>query len=304
MIKKQYTIIGCGTGWGSGYNGTGRAPKALYDFGLLDQLHGQGVDVTWQETVMPVRPNPQFDARLDEAYHDVLTYSQGLERVVCHLAKTSEATPIFIGGDHSMAFATWSGLINGLEAHDEFGLIWVDAHMDAHTPVTSVQGKWGGHFHGMPLAHLLGHGDKALCELGDTSRKINPEYLVLLGIRSYEPGEKELLDSLGVRIFYIEELQERGLQTCINEAIEIVESAQKGWGFSIDLDAFDPKDTPAVGTPEDNGLRLSEFISAVSQPNILQGLKAIEVTEYNVLKDTDDKITAQAACDILKALTI
>lgn len=304
MTKKQYTIIGCGTGWGSGYNGTGRAPKALYDWGLLDQLHGHGLDVTWQETVMPAEPNPQFDARLDEAYSDVLTYSQGLEKTVHHLVKNSDSTPVFIGGDHSMAFATWSGVVNGLDAYDQFGLVWVDAHMDAHTPVTSVQGKWGGHFHGMPLAHLLGRGDKALCELGDIRSKINPEYCVLIGIRSFEPGEKELLDSLGVRIIYMDEVNKRGLQACLQDAVDIASAAPKGWGFSIDLDGFDPKDTPAVGTPEENGLCINNFIDAVSNPQILNGLKAIEITEYNALKDTPDHKTAQAAADILKALMI
>lgn len=302
MRKKQYTIIGCGTGWGSGYNGTGRAPKALYDWGLLDKLHQDNIDISWQETVMPAHPNPQYDARLDEAYGDVLRYSQGLEKTVRQLVKTSQTTPVFIGGDHSMAFGTWSGVVNALHAYDEFGLVWVDAHMDAHTPVTAVQGKWGGHFHGMPLAHLLGKGDKALCELGDARVKINPKYLALIGIRSFESGEKELLDSLGVRVFYMDEVTERGLETCLQEAIDIARAAPKGWGASIDLDAFDPEETPAVGTPEENGLSLAEFIDFVKKAEAKSTLKAIEVTEYNALKDTEDKKTAQACTALLSAL--
>ena len=81
-------------------------------------------------------------------------------------------TPVVIGGDHSVAIGTWSGVISNYQAQGEFGLLWIDAHMDAHTPVTSVQGKWGGHFHGMPLAHLLGHGDKDLCEIGSKKAKL------------------------------------------------------------------------------------------------------------------------------------
>ncbi len=300
--KKHYTIIGCGTGWGSGYNGTGRAPKALYDWGLLDQLHGAGIDITWAETVMPKTPNPQFDARLDEAYPNVLVYSQGLEKTVRDLVSKSQTTPVFIGGDHSMAFGTWSGVVNGHQAHDEFGLVWVDAHMDAHTPITSVQGKWGGHFHGMPLAHLLGHGDKALCELGDPRPKINPNYLSLIGIRSYESGEKALLDSFGVRIFYMDEVFDRGLDVCLRDAIAIAQEAPKGWGMSIDLDAFDPQDAPAVGTPEEQGLSVKEFIQTLSRSEILKDLKAVEITEYNALKDTEDKRTAQVVSKILAAL--
>ncbi len=302
MKKKQYTIIGCGTGWGSGYNGTGRAPKTLFEWGLLDQLLSAGIDVTWQETVMPARLNPQFDARLDEAYPDVLIYSQGLEKVVRNCVTNSQRAPVFIGGDHSMAFGTWSGVVNGLDAHDEFGLIWVDAHMDAHTPVTSVQGKWGGHFHGMPLAHLLGHGDKDLCELGNPNIKINPKYLSLIGTRSYEPGEKELLDRLGVRVFYMEEIEKRGLKTCFEEAFERTNQASKGWGISLDLDVFDPSQAPAVGTPEKNGLRVDDFLHVIAQYAMDDGFKAFEIAEYNALKDSDDKITAQLVSQILKTI--
>ena len=68
--------------------------------------------------------------------------------------------PLIIGGDHSCAIGTWSGIARSLNetGQESIGLVWVDAHLDSHTFETSS--SWA--IHGMPLACLLGKGQKSL----------------------------------------------------------------------------------------------------------------------------------------------
>ncbi len=154
--------------------------------------------------------------------------------------------PCVIGGDHSCAGGTWTGVARMLQG--ELGLVWIDAHMDSHTPATSHTGR----LHGMPLAWLLGQGDDAL--YGLSAGVVDPEHVALIGVRSYEPEEKERLDRLGVRVFHIEEVHRRGLDTVAAEALAIAARGTSGFGVSIDLDAVTPEEAPGVGTPVADGI--------------------------------------------------
>lgn len=111
--------------------------------------------------------------------------------------------------------------------------------MDAHTIETSPTKN----IHGTPVAHLLGFGNKSLCSIGDPFPKIKPQNLCMVGIRSFEDEEQELLNRLGVRVFYDGEVQKRGIADCMYEAIELVSRNTLGYGMSIDLDAFRIKGT-------------------------------------------------------------
>jgi arginase family enzyme len=127
-----------------------------------------------------------------------------------------------------------------MRPYGEIGLIWVDAHMDAHTPESSPTKN----FHGTPVAHLLGFGDNKLHSIGDRFPKIKPQNFCMVGIRSFEDAEQELLTRLGVRIFYDNEVQKRGVADCMREAIALVSRETTGYGMSIDLDGFRIKDAP------------------------------------------------------------
>ncbi|MCX7126246.1 MAG: arginase [Gammaproteobacteria bacterium] len=149
---------------------------------------------------------------------------------------------ITLGGDHSAAIGSWSGAANAIEG--DLGLIWFDAHMDSHTPQTSLTQN----IHGMPLAILLGEGEAELTSVLSPKKKLKPENVVLIGIRSYEEGEAQLLKKLGVTIFYMDDIKKIGMHEVIKKTLEIVTKNTVCFGISIDLDGFDPIDAPGVGT--------------------------------------------------------
>ena len=128
------------------------------------------------------------------------------------------------GGTAVTTGGTWTGVARMLQG--ELGLIWIDAHMDSHTPGTSHTDR----LHGMPLAWLLGQADDTL--YGLSSAMVDPEHVALIGVRSYEPEEKARLDRLGVRVFYIEEVRTRGLDAVSEEALGIATGGTSGFGVS------------------------------------------------------------------------
>ena len=285
-MKRHYTFLGAASSWGAAYRGPEAAPLVLWTSGLAQGLDNPQTVVDWHALIEPFTTAPVHDQKLDVVYPHLVDFTYAIAREVDDIFQSQPlTTPIILGGDHSIAIGTWSGITNALEAQGQFGLLWIDAHMDAHTPITSVQGKWGGHFHGMPLAHLLGHGDKNLCEIGSKKAKIKGKHLVLVGTRSFEPGEEKLLRDCGVTIFTMDDIARDGLDQVMQRAIDIVSAAPKGWGLSLDVDVFDPKDMPCVGTPEKNGIRTQAFIEWLSAVKFKSQPRAIELVEYIPAKD-------------------
>jgi len=175
-----------------------------------------------------------------------------------------------------------------------FGLIWMDAHLDAHT----VQTTPSMNPHGMSAAVLLGHGAPEFLAVGGGA--LRPEHLCYIGIRSYEVAEWALLRRLGVRIFYIEEVRERGLAAVMREAVEIATRGTRGFGLTIDLDGFDPADVPGVGLPVADGLRGADATAVLRGIGRDPRLRALEVVEYAPALDREQR-TAQLVLDLLSS---
>lgn len=205
--------------------------------------------------------------------------------------------PLVVGGDHSCAIGTWSGVHHARAAQGPVGLIWVDAHMDSHTFATTPSGR----IHGMPLAALLGHGDAALTGIDGPEAKLLPEHVCLIGVRSFEAGEAALLQRLGVRVFDMDEVKRRGLAAVFDEALAIVRRAAGGYGVSVDLDALDPEEEPGVGTPVPGGLRRAELAAALSRLADDPAFIAMEIVEYNPRRDRGHA-TADAAGVLVDAI--
>jgi arginase len=250
-------------------------------------LRAAGIDAKWRATVRPTAANAcspltaVAQVARDLARHAGAAVSRG------HL-------PLVLGGDHSCAIGTWKGIAQAMPG--PLGLIWIDAHMDAHTPATSESGR----LHGMPLACLLGYGDDSLTGIAGGAR-IDPAHLCLIGIRSFEAGEAALLRGLGVRIFTMREIRQRGLEVILRDAREIAGAGTAGYGISIDLDAIDPFEAPGVGSPVRGGLRAADVVNGLANYVGDAALRGLEIVEYNPHLDRDAQTIALVPA-IAKAL--
>jgi arginase len=289
--NKKVALIGCEFGFGAQIRETEIGPKIVKDSLSISKIDN------WYKTIKPEFSAEEIKVSVGKKsliYVEKINIE--LNKVVSEVL-TKKLFPCVIGGDHSIAIGTWKALMKRYYKKGGMGLIWVDAHMDSHVYKTSPSKA----YHGMPLATLLGFGEKNLLKIGSSKYKLDPKRVVLVGIRSYEKEEKELLEGLGVKIFYQEDIKNKGFKNIFDQAVSIVSKADSNFGISLDLDFFDPKVTPGVGSPEPNGTDLNEVIEVFKELGGNKLFRALEIVEYNPKRDIDDK-TLEVIKTLLKTI--
>ncbi len=283
---RDIAFIGSAFGHGAQITSTSLGPDYIKEqYNVVAKLAKHNIPSYWHKTIAPTMQDLSCLPNKGKYFNAVLQHNQNLCSTTKKFIQTNNHDlPCIIGGDHSCAIGTWSGIIDGLNANENFGLIWIDAHMDAHNCETSPSKA----YHGMPLSILLGRGDKELLNIGNSSPKIHPKHLVLIGVRSYESEEAEFLQSMGVKIFTSEDTVKMGLSTVFQQALSIVSKARHGFGISFDLDGIDPQEAPGVGSPETNGLIWNEVKECLPILFEHEKLKALEITEFNPERDLND----------------
>src|SRR3954462_1294832 len=203
-MDRQVELIGAAWGLGGPEPGCAEAPAVLVPL-LIEELQRRG---------MPLAAGPILSsARTERRKQLAVSKLCGLLAAAVADALVHGRLPCVLGGDHSCAGGTWTGVARAVKG--ALGLVWIDAHMDAHTPRTSHTGR----LHGMPLAWLLGQDDDPLHGLA--TGVLEPQHVALIGVRSYEPEERERLERLGVRVIYMSEIAERGIDAVLDEAFAI-----------------------------------------------------------------------------------
>jgi len=274
-------VVGLGSGIGADNPGCGEAPCFLQK-----HLH------------LPMQWGTIFSSpfkRGEKKIEQIAQLNRHLAREAFYLTQNHEFF-ITVGGDHSCAIGSWSGIAEAKRPEGDIGLLWIDAHMDLHTPQTSESGN----IHGMPLAALIGHGDSCLTTLLSSTPKLKPENIALIGIRSFESGEAALLRNLNIKTYFMEEIVKRGFCTILEEAVNYVCRNTIDYGISFDLDSIDPKIVSAVGTPVSPGLNIYDVYEGLRQL-INRPPLAFELVEYNPYLDPDYK-TLQVIEELLSIM--
>ena len=281
---KPLEVLAVPFGWGAGDPRTALAPAHIARSGLVKRLRRYAHVSTQSISTSKDRSHPNSpDGLFRRVLRTASQTARGVEQAVMAGNRF-----LVLGGDHSIAAGTWAGAARATRNSGPIGLIWIDAHMDAHVPETTPSGNW----HGMPLAHLLGHGHPQLTQLAGGIPAVRPEHLCMVGVRSFEREEAALLTRLGVRVIDMREINRIGLAVAMHEALQVATSGTAGFGVSWDMDSIDPADAPGVGTPVAGGIDGEDLLrtlpSLVSHPACL----GLEVVEYNPVLDTDGRTHA------------
>jgi arginase len=212
-----------------------------------------------------------------------------------HGAMAHGFVPVVLGGDHSVAVGTVTGVAQYFREREQcVGLIWLDAHADMNTPETSPSGN----IHGMPLACILGLGLDALADLAGFRPKVLPKNTVIVGLRDVDMTERPHVRESGVRAFTMRDIDERGLRAVMEEAIRIACDGTVGFHCSLDMDFVDPKDAPGVGTPIRGGATYREAHLAMEMICDSRNMTSIEVVEVNPVLDEANR-TADLAVELI-----
>jgi arginase len=225
-----------------------------------------------------------------------LRYLEAIRQVCTDLVQQIRAMPagsfpVVLGGDHSISLGSVTGV-----ATVRTGVIWVDAHGDFNTPQTSPSGN----IHGMPLAHLCGLGDPRLIDLVSPGAKIRPEDVVLIGIRSLDPGEVKLLRERGVTVYTMKEVDIQGIPAiagAVNQKFAHFEKVH----VSLDADVLDPAIAPGVGTPVVGGLTYREAHLLMELLSDGGHITSLDLVEVNPILDISNK-TARTMVELAASL--
>jgi arginase len=298
-MKRKVKIIGVPMDLGAGRRGVDMGPSAIRIAGLNQAIAFLGYEVSDTGNVH-VNPPEAMEAVNPRAHYlkEIASASQELATRV-ETALEEGALPVVLGGDHSIALGSAAGVAAYHRKRGErIGIVWLDAHTDANTPESSPSGN----IHGMPLAVLLGYGAKELTNIAGFAPKVLPENTVIIGARSIDPGERELIKKLNMRVYTMSELDERGMATIIKEAIAIATNGTAGFHLTMDMDFIDPFYAPGVGTPERGGATYREAHLAMEKLAESGRALSVEITEVNPLFDTSNQTATFATELILSAL--
>jgi len=286
--EQPVAVIGAGLDLGAGRRGVDMGPSAIRYAGLDERVAQLGRRVEdWGDVETAVLEATEV---VDERMRYLPQIKATCERIAALVARASEEDylPLVLGGDHSVALGSLGGMAR---AHGPGGVVWLDAHGDLNRPETSPSGN----VHGMPLAAALGVAGPEF----ESNEYPLPavDRVALVGVRSLDPGERELLAELDACVFTMSDLDRQGVEPAIREALEHVTGA----GFvhvSLDMDVLDPDVAPGVGTPVRGGLSYREAHLALELVAEAGVLSSLEVVEVNPILDRENE-TAQLAVELV-----
>ena len=292
--KREIAIIGAALDLGQGRRGVDMGPSAIRYAGLEERLVSLGYDVRDHGNVETAVP--EATALQDERARFLPEIKATCERIAAKVVEEARAgaIPLVLGGDHSVALGTLGGLAS---VHGPGGVLWIDAHSDINTPQTSPSGN----VHGMPLAAALGIAGEAFESDAWPLPAVDARRVALLGVRSLDDGERQLLREAGVRVLSMSEIDRIGLERAVSEALDRV----SGGGFvhvSLDMDALDPEIAPGVGTPVRGGLTYREAHLALELVAEAGLAGSFEVVEVNPILDRENTTAVTAVELVASAL--
>ena len=296
-IQKPIQIIGVPLDLGASRRGTDAGPSALRIAGLGPSLQKMGYEVLLERDI----PVPAMETKLYKKNGSF--FKTEILSICRQLAETTRNTlasgtfPLVIGGDHSIGMGTVSGISSYFhEKQQDIGLIWFDAHGDMNIPESSPSGN----IHGMPLAHLLGYGDQELAGILGQHRKINPQNVALVGIRDVDSRERQLIHESGIKTFTMRDIDEQGMASISQQALEIVTRNTTGFHFSFDVDVCDPSVIPGSGTLVQGGVSFREAHLLMEYCADSKKMLSMEVVELNPFLDQNN-ISAERIVSLIRS---
>jgi|SRR5882724_11295592 len=294
-MSRRVAIIGVPLDLGANRRGVDMGPSALRVTNLAARLRELGHDVEDRGDVEVPIPEACVVGEPNRRYAKAI---QRVCEALCDkslVALKDGRIPIVLGGDHSLAMGSIAATARvHRERAERIGLLWFDAHGDMNTPESTDTGN----VHGMPLAHVMGHGDAGLTSIGGMKQKVDPAHCALVGIRDLDEREKGLIQKSGVRVFTMKEIDRRGAAAVTEEAVGLASRGTAGIHVSFDIDACDPSVAPGVGTPKKGGLSYREAHLCMELIHDSGKLLAMDMVEVNPIFD-DRNHTAEFGAELI-----
>ena len=288
--QAKVAAIGAALDLGAGRRGVDMGPSAIRYAGLAARIGELGLEYAdWGNVETAVAEASSVGDEHARFLPQIKSTCERIGQLVAQAVR-EDYYPVVLGGDHSIALGTLSGL---REVHGPGGTIWIDAHGDLNSPESSPTGN----VHGMVLAAALGLAGDRFKEDGWGLPAVAPGRVALVGVRSLDEGERELLGQLDARVFTMSDVDRLGVERAVREALTHVAGA----GFvhvSLDMDALDPDVAPGVGTPVRGGLSYREAHLALELVAESGLATSLDVVEVNPILDRENE-TGKLAVELI-----
>jgi arginase len=284
--KLKIRILGVPLDLGQERRGVDMGPSAVRAAGLNGELKRLGHQVEDAGNIAVKIPETQHFGDQRAKYLNEI--AETCQEVAHRIYQTLESGyfPLSLGGDHSIAIGTISGVSKFYRDRKRaIGCIWIDAHADINTPETSPSGN----VHGMPFATLLGHGPRILTNIFGYSPKARARNCVLVGVRNLDAGERRMIREAGVTVFTMRDVDELGMRAVMEKSLAIASRGTVGFVLSFDMDVVDPDEAPGVGTPVRGGITYREAHLAMEMIADSNKMVALEIVEINPIIDVLNK---------------
>jgi arginase len=292
--RRKISVIGVPLDLGQSRRGVDMGPSAVRVAGLEAHLESLGHQVEDAGNVSVSQAEQRHEGDPHAKYLSEITSTCAELANCCIEALEHDEIPISIGGDHSIAAGSVSGVAEFFRRHGQrIGLIWLDAHTDINTPATSPSGN----VHGMPLASIMGLWASELQGMFGWSPKVCPENCVIIGVRDVDTRERENIRRAGIHVFTMRDIDERGMRAVMQEALRLANLNTTGYHVSLDMDWIDPEDAPGVGTPVRGGATYREAHLAMEIIADDAHMTSLDIVEVNPVIDEHNR-TADLAVEL------
>uniref|UniRef100_A0A667YSS7 Arginase n=1 Tax=Myripristis murdjan TaxID=586833 RepID=A0A667YSS7_9TELE len=279
--------------------GVERGPDVIRAAGLVEKLQAQGCAVKDYGNLSFEEVVPDEPVGRAKRVRAVGGANQKLAEAVSRVKRDGH-TAVMLGGDHSLAIGSIHGHAAALQS--PLGVVWVDAHADINTPLTSPTGN----LHGQPMSYLIHELQSKIPALPSFSWVkpcVAAKDLVYIGLRDVDPEEHYILKLLDVKTFSMTEVDRLGIARVMEETCDyLTAKVKKPIHLSYDIDAIDPSVTPATGTPVVGGLSYREGVYITEHLCQTGLLSAVDMVEVNPARGrTEDEVqsTVRTAVDVL-----
>jgi arginase len=253
MSKKPCILLGAPVQEGAGRLGCDMGPSAFRAAGLQAALEALDYSVIDRGNLAPAAPRAIAHGNAAiKALPEIVAWTETIAEATYQASR--EGMPIVLGGDHSLAAGTLSGLSRrAAEMGRELFVLWLDAHPDFHT----LDSTRSGNLHGVPVAYATGQPG-FVGVFPPLHAPVKPQNICMMGIRSADPAERAGLTSTGVTVHDMRAIDEQGVAPLLDKFLRRVAAESGVLHVSLDVDFLDPSIAPGVGTTVPGGATFRE----------------------------------------------